>query len=209
MTRVWSIEGAPSSADTASIAALLQSGGVVVLPTDTIYGLHALAGDRKAVERIATLKGRDADKPFIVLGASIEQLEQAGAFFSVAVRGIVEQLWPGPLTAIVPLNRELAAARQANTLAVRVPDLSWLRSIIETAGPLVSTSVNRSAEPPLESPSQLSPDLQNAIDGVADAGPLGGKPSVLVDFTGPEPRFIRDGERLFTQKVWKTLRKSL
>jgi L-threonylcarbamoyladenylate synthase len=209
MMHHWAIAGSPSEAEIASIASLLSSGGVVVLPTDTIYGLHAKADDADATERIAAIKGRDAAKPFIVLGSSVEQLEQAGAFFSVAVRAILAELWPGPLTAILPLRRSLAAARGAATVAVRVPDLSWLRTLVDATGPLASTSVNRSTEAPIENPAELPPDLQKLIDGVADAGRLSGKPSALVDFTGDLPRVVRDGERLFTQKVWKTLRKSL
>ena len=209
MINRWAIEGPPSATDIASIASVLSSGAVVILPTDTIYGLHAKANDADAIARIAAIKGRDAAKPFIVLGSSVEQLEQAGAFFSVAVRTMLEELWPGPLTAIVPLTRSLAAARDAATIAVRVPDLTWLRALVEATGPLASTSVNRSAEPPMESPAQLSNESLQSVDGLVDAGSLSGKPSALVDFTGDLPRLVRDGERLFTQKVWKTLRKSL
>jgi L-threonylcarbamoyladenylate synthase len=204
MTREF--RGQPDPAD---LITILEAGGVALLPTDTIYGLHALADNAAAVEKIVRMKARDAEKPFLVVGASLEQLEQAGAFFSATVRDIVVQLWPGPLTAIVPLRKSLAAARDAKTIGVRVPDHAWLRGVLERTGPLTSTSANRSGEPAIDSPQALSRDLHDALDALVDAGPLRGKASVLVDFTGPSPCLLREGERLFTQKVWKTLRKSL
>ncbi len=209
MTRRWTLAGDPSAEDLRALADLLRSGGVALLPTDTIYGLHALADDQSATLRISSLKGRDDSKPFIVLGGSLEQLQRIGAAAGDHVRSILEELWPGPLTAVLPLTKPLAAARGADSIAVRVPDVAWLRELLERTGPLASTSANRSGEAAIVSPEELSLDLQNQLDAVVSAGPLEGKASAVVDFTGAEPRFIRDGERLFTQKVWKTLRKSL
>lgn len=197
------------NADIGHLAALLRRGGVALLPTDTIYGLHALAENEPAIARIVALKGREADKPFVVLGASRGQLQAIGAQFDDSVRDALDDIWPGPLTAIVSLDAPIAASRGSETLAVRVPSLPWLRELIEITGPLASTSVNRSGEAPITSPQMLTSDLQESLDAVVDAGPLEGKPSTIVDFTGAEPRLIREGDTLFTQKVWKTLRKSL
>jgi L-threonylcarbamoyladenylate synthase len=191
------------------IASILLGGGVVLMPADTIYGLHALADHAVAIQRIVDIKGRGDDKPFVVVGSSIEQLEQLGATFSKTTRAILESLWPAPLTAIVPLRAPIAASRGASTIAVRVPALESLRELLQQTGPLASTSANRSGEPPITDPKSLSLNLQNAIDAIVDAGPREGEASAIVDFTGVEPRLIRDGEAFFTQKVWKTLRKSL
>lgn len=191
------------------VAQTLLRGGVVLLPTDTIYGLHALADDANAIKRIVEMKGRGEDKPFVVVGASIEQLEQLGSIFTGDTRRALGELWPGPLTAIVPLRRPIAASRGASTIAVRVPALDSLRELLERTGPLASTSANRSGEAPITDPKALARDLQNAIDRIVDEGPLQREPSTIVDFTGNEPRLIRGGEAFFTQKVWKTLRKSL
>ena len=209
MTRCWTLQGDPSPDDLRDLAKILIDGGVALLPTDTIYGLHALANHQSAILRIASMKSRDDTKPFIILGSSLDQLEIAGAAPSDRIRPFLEELWPGPLTAIVPLSKPIAASRGASSIGMRVPDLAWLRALLERTGPLASTSANRSGESPITSPQSLSDDLQIHLDALVDAGPLEGKASVLVDFTGDEPRFIRDGERLFTQKVWKTLRKSL
>lgn len=192
-----------------SLPSILLGGGVVLMPTDTIYGLHALADHANAIQRIVDMKGRGEDKPFVVVGSSIEQLEDLGATFSGPTREILEQLWPGPLTAIVPLRTPIAASRGAETIAVRVPALDSLREILQQTGPLASTSANRSGEAPIVDPKTLSRELHDAVDAIVDAGPRNGEASVIVDFTGAEPRFIREGQTFFTQKVWKTLRKSL
>ena len=195
--------------DLPALAATLQNGGVALLPTDTIYGLHALATDVNAIEKLVDMKGRAETKPFVVIGASLEQLEEIGIDVPPDVRPPLLSLWPAPLTAILPLRQPIAASRGATTLAVRVPALDWLRALLEQTGPLASTSANRSGEPPIQSPSELASDLQNALDALVDAGPLAGEASAIVDFTGAEPRFIREGEGLFTQKVRKSLRISL
>jgi tRNA threonylcarbamoyl adenosine modification protein (Sua5/YciO/YrdC/YwlC family) len=180
------------------IAAVLRGGGVVLLPTDTIYGLHGLAGNREVTSRIAAIKGREETKPFVVLAASVTQVEALGA----AVPPILNDLWPAPLTAVLATN-------QAFSIAVRVPAVEWLRSLLERTGPLISTSANRAGEPPISTPDRLAQTLHDALDGLLDAGPIAGEPSAIVDFTGDEPRLIREGEPGFTQNLRKTLRISL
>jgi tRNA threonylcarbamoyl adenosine modification protein (Sua5/YciO/YrdC/YwlC family) len=199
----------PSATQIAQAAATLQRRGVVLLPTDTIYGLHALAGNADAVQRIVDIKGRGEDKPFVVIAASAAQLEHLGATLGARTRAILDDLWPGPFTAVVPIRQPIAASRGASTIAVRVPDLEWLRELLDRTGPLASTSANRSGEPPITDPKLISRDLRASIDGVVDAGVREGKPSTIVDFTGDEPRIIREGETFFTQKLWKTLWKTL
>ncbi len=208
MTIRWTFDETPTPGQLAEIARVLTAGRVVLLPTDTIYGLHAVATDARAVGRIAEVKGRDEQKPFVVIGESIEQLEAIGVEFRREIRDALADLWPAPLTAILPTRQAIAASRGMSTLAVRIPQLAWLRDVLIHTTPLASTSANRSSEPPIESPDQLTNDLQNRLDGLADAGRLSGQPSTIVDFTG-EPRLIREGDPLFTQKVWKRLRKSL
>jgi len=207
--RRWHIKEAPTALQLAEIAGLLRDGKVVLLPTDTIYGLHAPATDAAAVDRIAELKGRDDTKPFIVLAASIDQLVDLGIEAEVDLLRRLNEIWPAPLTAILPLRHPIPASRGAATLAVRIPALDWLRGLLVRTGPLVSTSANPSGEPPVVEPESLARDLQNSLDAVIDGGPRTGEPSAILDLTGTEPRFIREGEKSFTQNVWKTLWKSL
>ena len=207
--RRWTAAPQPNAADVGAIAEVLRGGGVVLLPTDTIYGLHGVATDERAVGRIAAMKGRDEAKPFVVIGASMQQLQDIGVEFPERASEVLQSLWPAPLTAILPLRLPVAASRGAATLAVRVPDLDWLRALVAICGPLASTSANLSGEPAVETPEMLSHAIQTSLDGVVDAGPLKGEPSVIVDFTGESTRITREGDAVFTQKVWKTLRKSL
>jgi tRNA threonylcarbamoyl adenosine modification protein (Sua5/YciO/YrdC/YwlC family) len=198
--RRWHIDDRPTTVQLNEIAQLLREGSVVLLPTDTIYGLHAVALDDRAVERIREMKGREEAKPFIVLASSMEDLQQLGISARPEVMAALASIWPAPLTAILP--------RGGTTLAVRIPALDWLRELIERTGPLVSTSANRSGEPAVKAPSKLARDLYDALDAIVDGGEREGEPSAILDLTSDEPRFIREGERSFTQNVWKTLRKS-
>jgi L-threonylcarbamoyladenylate synthase len=207
--RRWHIKDAPSAVQINEIARHLREGEVVLLPTDTIYGLHAVASDGAAVDRIAAIKGREDTKPFIVLAASIDQLTDLGVEADIDILRKLSAIWPAPLTVILPLLAPVPASRGASTLAVRIPALAWLRDLVGRTGPLVSTSANRSGEPPVHSPLSLAHDLQNALGAIVDGGPRTGEPSAILDLTGPEPRFIREGPDSFTQNVWKTLRNSL
>ena len=207
--RRWYIREAPTAVQITEIAELLTEGEVLLLPTDTIYGLHALATDAAAVDRIAELKGREDTKPFIVLAASIGQLTDLGVEAPIDLLRKLDAIWPAPLTVILPLATPIPASRGASTLAVRIPALGWLRELVARTGPLVSTSANRSGEPPVQSPSLLARDLQNALGAIVDGGPRTGEPSAILDLTAAEPRFIREGPHSFTQNVWKTLRNSL
>ena len=207
--RRFRIEKAPAAADLDAIAELLRAGGVVLLPTDTIYGFHAVATNEAAVGDLATIKGRDEGKPFVVIGSSIAQLTDLGISIRPEAGQILTSLWPAPLTAVLPLIQPVAASRGAASLAVRIPALDWLRELLDRAGPLASTSANASGQPPISSPDELAPGMHSRLSGVVDGGVYGGEPSVIVDFTGAEPRLLREGDPGFTQKVWKTLRKTL
>jgi len=193
----WRVGGEPSADMLDEIAGVLRAGGVALLPTDTIYGLHAVATNEQAVARIRSMKERGDDKPFVVIASSIDQLETLGATIPDALR----QIWPAPLTAIV--------ASGAKTIAARIPNLAWLRALLDRTGPLISTSANRSGEPPITAPEMLANDLLEVLDGLFDAGPREGQPSTIVDFTGGEPRIVREGDPGFSQFLRKTLRKAL
>jgi L-threonylcarbamoyladenylate synthase len=208
MTTRWPIDRSPTAEQLAAIARTLAGGGVVLLPTDTVYGLHALALDERAVARVVEIKGRGETKPFLVLASAVAQLPTLGISAPPEILAALETIWPAPLTVILPLRQPVPASRGASTLAVRIPALGWLRELVSRTGPLLSTSANRSGEPVAASPSALDPGLHDALDGVVDEGVLEGEPSAILDLTSAEPRFIREGEFSFTQNVWKTLRKT-
>jgi L-threonylcarbamoyladenylate synthase len=208
MTTRWKIADAPSAAQLLEIADVLARGGVVLMPTDTIYGLHALANNARAIANLAALKSRD-EKPFVVIANSLAQIDGLGVILSPSNRNVLQTLWPAPLTAVAALRSSIAASRGAKSIAVRIPDLSWLRELLAITGPLASTSANRSGEPHVSQPDDLAREILDALDGVVDRGPSIGNPSAIVDFISDEPQLIRAGEESFTQKLRKTLRKSL
>jgi tRNA threonylcarbamoyl adenosine modification protein (Sua5/YciO/YrdC/YwlC family) len=193
----WRVEDVPGDDVLDALADVLRSGGVALLPTDTIYGLHAVAANQEAVDRIAAMKERPSEKAFVVIAASVEQLTA----MDVVVPDVLRTIWPAPLTAILPSG--------TSTIAARVPDLDWLRALLARTGPLVSTSANRSGEAPITSPELLDPAMKNWLDALLDQGIHDGKPSTIVDFTGSEPRMVREGDSGFTQILRKSLWKDL
>ncbi|HXI12562.1 MAG TPA: L-threonylcarbamoyladenylate synthase [Thermoanaerobaculia bacterium] len=206
----WDIrDKRPSDEILDQIAATFHRGGVVILPTDTIYGLHARAGDNEGVDRVRQLKKRDAARPMVVLAADVDQCIAAGAIIESSLRATLENIWPAPLTAIVPASSSLVVNRDQATIAVRVPDIPWLVELMKRTGPLASSSLNESGQPPICSLDELPSGLRNGVDGIVEAGPLNGKPSTLVDFTPDEPRLVRAGAFPFAQKLWKRPRKTL
>ena len=187
------------------ISDVLFGGGVVLLPTDTIYGIHASATNEDAVERILRLKAREAMKPLLVIAASAEEFRRLGV--TVPPAASIEGVWPGPVTLILPLLKPIAASRNEVTLGCRVPDLPWLRALLERTGPLASTSANRAGSPPAETVDEIPDEWRQELDGILDLGRVSQAPSVIFNLTGDTPQLVREGEPVFTQKVWKTLRK--
>jgi len=195
----------PDSIVPDEIAEILNSSGVVLLPTDTIYGLHAVASDSAAIARIYRLKARDAGKALPVLFSSVEQLLDNGVRLSDHLRETLGAIWPAPLTAILPIADPLPATAGASTVAARIPDLIWLRTLIQKTGPLASTSANLAGGKSAASIQEVDPGLMAGVSAVVDSGPVISQPSTLVDFTKIPPRVVREGAFSFTQNLWKTL----
>ncbi|HHQ48631.1 MAG TPA: threonylcarbamoyl-AMP synthase [Acidobacteria bacterium] len=171
---------------------VVASGGVVLLPTETYYGLGAAPGSSEGVERVFRLKERPAGRPLLVLCADWAQLEELVEVPS-RWRIRLSRTWPGPLTVILPARKPLAAA-PSGRLAVRIPGASLLRALLYRVGPLTGTSANRSGSPPHRRPRAAAADLAAPPDLVLDGGETpGGAPSTLVDLCGNEPRVLRIG----------------
>lgn len=176
------------------LAAVLRGGGIAVLPADTIYGFHCTAADPAAVRRVARLKERGAGG-FILL---VSSRGMAGEFVSDwpgRSREILERLWPGPVTAILPASPSIAAVLRPNgRVALRLPRGETLRALIAAVGsPLVSTSVNRRGEEPMRRIAAIR-ERYPGLDAYASAGgPLAGVPSTVVDLSGKDPRIVREG----------------
>jgi L-threonylcarbamoyladenylate synthase len=175
---------------------VLREGGVAAMPTDTVYGLIAVAADDGAVRRVFEIKGRPDDQPLPLFVGSIEQAELIGEFTDSG-RRLGERFWPGPLTIVVPKKagyRTLASAGD-DTIGIRVPDDPALREIAAQLGPVTATSANRSGEPECRSAAAVRAQLADAADVIVDA-PLrpDARASTVVDCTEPRGvRVLREG----------------
>ncbi len=178
-------------------AEVLRRGGLVAYPTETFYGLGALARDAAAVERLAHVKGRPDGKPLPLVAADRAQVEEVAELGGAAAR-VADALWPGPLTLVLPARPGLAEAIAAGTgtVGIRVPGSEVARALARAAGgAIVSTSAILSGEPPPSSPGALAPDLVARLDAVLDAGRTpGGLPSTVVEVAGDGGvRLLRPG----------------
>jgi L-threonylcarbamoyladenylate synthase len=175
---------------------VLRHGGLVALPTDTVYGLGALAFDGKAVESIYTAKDRPIEKAIPILIADVDDLAKvtSSPLPQMAVK-LAARFWPGPLTLVLPKLQTLPEAVSAtDTVAVRIPDHTVARALLHAAGPMAVTSANISGKPSPSTAEDVLAQLGGRIELIIDGGQTpGGVPSTLVDCTGQEPRILREG----------------
>lgn len=178
------------------IVEALGEGGVVVLPTDTVYGLAALPGDRAATDRLFALKGRAATTPLAVLCADVEQaLEVADPRVADAVRAVAERWWPGPLTLVVArrVGAELHLGEPATTVGLRVPNHDVVRALAAAVGPIAATSANRHGESTPATAAEAAAALGPGVTLVVDGGPLPSSASTVVDATVEPWAVLREG----------------
>ena len=174
---------------------VLQKGGLVAFPTDTVYGLGALAFDGNAVESIYLAKDRPIEKAIPVLIGDRADLEKVSAGITDVVRILASHFWPGPLTIIVPKKPTLPEAVSATaTVGVRIPDHPVARALLRSTGPLAVTSANLSGQPSPSTAQELFEQLNGRIELIIDGGKTpGGVPSTLVDCMGSEIKVLREG----------------
>ena len=187
-----------SDAQAAQIAAnIIKSGGLVAIPTETVYGLGANGLDPEAVAKIFLAKGRPQDNPLILHVAEPSQLDSLCHSIPDSARLLAETFWPGPLTIVLPARDIVPESTRAGlpTVAVRCPDHPVTREIIRLAGvPVAAPSANISGKPSTTSASHVLHDHKGRIDAVVDGGPSRvGVESTIVDLSGEKPRLLRPG----------------
>jgi len=191
-----------ADADTDEIAAraarTLEGMGLVVMPTDTVYGLAASLDSPCAIEHIFDAKRRPREMPLPVLLASVADADRLTREpLSGRARALCDAFWPGALTVIVEANDRVPAAVTAGrgTVGLRVPDSEIARAIIAAAGgALAVTSANVSGAEPAVDAASLDAELLAHVGLVVDDGPCpGGTPSTVVDLTGATPTVLREG----------------
>lgn len=189
---------AASHPDTPEIAAdIIKSGGLVALPTETVYGLGADGLNPNAVGKIFIAKGRPQDNPLILHVTGPEQIGQFCHHIPKAAYTLAEKFWPGPLTMVLPARKNVPKCTTAGlpTVAVRCPDSAVTREIIRLAGvPIAAPSANLSGKPSTTTASHVLHDHDGKIDAVVDGGACSvGVESTIVDLTEHPPRLLRPG----------------
>lgn len=171
-------------------ATVLEAGGVLVFPTETVYGVGVVSGNARALERLRRLKQRDAAKPFQFLAADVAMAQKLGAVFDGHARKLARNFWPGPLTLVVPDGME-----GGSTLGIRVPDSLFVEALCRRLGrAIVSSSANPGGQPPpLEA--DAADVFGDEADLLVDGGPVvGGAPSTVVKCDRDSYTVLREGE---------------
>lgn len=183
--------------DVQSAIEALRAGGLVVLPTDTVYGLAADGESEDAARRLYAAKGREAIQPTALVLASVDLLLERVPELAGRAERVARALLPGPVTLVLPnparryvwLNRE-----RPDAIGVRVPALAGPgQEVLDALGVLVATSANLPGGPDPRRVEDVPAELVAAAAAVVDGGELPGTPSTVIDVTGTEPRVLREG----------------
>lgn len=177
------------------IARVLEDGGVVCMPTDTVYGLAVDTSNETAIESLFRLKGRPPSRPLILLIDSVAMAKTL-TFWRTEFDAVAERFWPGPISLVLPARPEVSRLLTSGTgtLALRWPDSEVAVRIVRTLGrPITSTSANPSGEPVAPSAEAVAAVLPD-VDLIIDAGTLAAQaPSTLLDLSRNPPALLREG----------------
>lgn len=189
-------------------ASIVKNGGVIVFPTDTLYGIGCDPYDEKAVDKIFKIKNRDKINPLPILASSVVDIERI-ALLGKTAKKLAQIYWPGALTIIVPLrDKKISDNLRAGKMrvGVRVPNNVCVLSLLKDCKYLTGTSANKSGEPGCKSFSEVLSSSLRGFDAILDGGEVEeGVQSTIVDLTGQHPRVIREGA-IETQAIYATLR---
>lgn len=176
-------------------ARIVERGGLVVYPTETVYGLGCDPFNVEAVKRILKVKG-DRRKPLPALAASIGDADKV-AFISQIGKRLAAKFWPGPLTLVFPKKPALPdfVTFGRDSVGLRIPDNDVALHLIRLSGGLlIGSSANRTGEEPPRTVQEISGELKERVDVVLDGGPTAqGRPSTVADLTLEKPRILREG----------------
>ncbi len=181
----------------ARAARIIQKGGLVAFPTETVYGLGADALHEEAAAKIYAAKGRPSDNPLIAHIADREQLDGLAASVPACAVKLMDAFWPGPLTLIFQKTEAVPYGTTGglDTVAVRMPSHETARALIRAAGvPVAAPSANTSGRPSPTTAAHVWEDLNGKINCILDGGPVGiGLESTIIDVTGEVPVILRPG----------------
>jgi len=170
-------------------AEILNNGGLVVFPTETVYGIAVKFGDRNIENKLYQVKNRNPKKPFTIHISDMSFIKKLGCFIPDEAKKLIEKYWPGPLTLVLPLRSK------PGKLGFRVPDHPVALALIEAVGGgVLASSANISTQKSSVTVHQAYEQVADKIDLYLDAGKTGyGKDSTVVDFSGDSPVILREG----------------
>jgi tRNA threonylcarbamoyl adenosine modification protein (Sua5/YciO/YrdC/YwlC family) len=176
---------------------ILRAGGVIIYPTDTVYGLGCSTEHKSAIERIHLIKRQREDKPFSFVCSDLTHVSEYARVSNMAFK-VMKRCVPGPFTFILPaakmkhLPKLLISHRK--TVGIRVPDSAPVLSMVAELGhPILSTSVTSAEGDILGDPEEIVAAFNPVVDLILDCGTLAGTPSTVVDLTGERPIIVREG----------------
>jgi L-threonylcarbamoyladenylate synthase len=176
---------------------LISHGGIIVYPTDTVYGIGAHVLDTAAIERVFALKERDRGKPMLILADSLRMAERYTQNISPTAYRLLKKYWPGSVTFLFSANDVVPTVLTAGTgkIGIRVPDHAFCRALVSTVdAPIVSTSANIAGAGGATSIDKVALEFSGKVDLIIDGGDaLSSSPSTVVDVTVDPPRVIRSG----------------
>lgn len=174
---------------------ILESGGIVAFPTDTVYGIGTSAFNNEAVLSLFEAKGRSRMQAVPVLISSMAQIDTVTTGLSDLARPLAEKYWPGPITLVLSKNTNLAeAVSPSDTVGVRMPKHEFAKLLLDAVGPLAVTSANITGHQSLSGADEVFQAMKGKIELVIDGGKTPGQvPSTVVDCTGMKPVIIREG----------------
>ena len=174
---------------------VLENGGLVAFPTDTVYGVGALAFDAASIESIYAAKDRPVEKAIPILLGGPEVLDKVSMDVPATAEKLAARFWPGPLTLVVPKHPNLPDVVSATpTVGVRVPDHPLARELLRAAGPMAVTSANISGQESPKTAGDVYRQLNGRIPLILDGGETpGGVSSTVVDCLGIDPVILREG----------------
>ena len=180
----------------AAVAAL-RAGELVILPTDTVYGLCAFAYRSEPAERLYQLKQRDPLQPTALIANDLDLLLECVPELRGRPAVVARTLLPGPYTLILPnpaRRFRWITGSNPDAIGVRVPELPpAAATVVAAVGCVVATSANLPGEPDPRRVDEIPPELREHVAALVDAGELPGTPSTVLDFSGPEPLVVREG----------------
>ncbi len=176
----------------------LKSGGIAIVPTDTMYGIICAAQDKKAVAKLYKVKQRDADKPCIILVTNLDQIKSFGIDITQKQKDFMNQYWPGAVSVILPTQSKKFEYlhRGHGSIAFRMigPRNRNLYKIIESVGPVLAPSANPQGMPPATCENKAKRYFGDKVDAYLCGGTRRSLPSTLVDYTKTKPTLIRAGK---------------